>query len=132
MAKSPVKRVSVKKPSSVKKASTTVKKKIHAKKGAIPSKGGTTKKEPFDKTAFVFNTDTKVVVEAMERLYAIDDDENEYPYTEDELYWLSYWAMTMPKVLEMNIDKVPLCAIEAKVLGIYKNELVDLNRKRDY
>lgn len=118
--------------SPVNKKTTTVKKKTPTKKGGIPNKGLVSKKESFDKTAFVFNTDTKVVVEAMERLYAVDEDINEYPYTEDELYWLSYWAMTMPKVLAMSIEKVPLCAIEAKVLGIYKNELVDLNRKRDY
>ena len=88
-------------------------------------------KPTFDKEAFVFNTDTDVVVEAMKRLYAIDEDVNEYPFTDEELYWLGYWEMIMPKVLEMKINKLPLCAKECRVLGIYRNELVDLNRKKD-
>ena len=87
-----------------------------------------TTKEKFDTEAFVFDTDTGVVIEALDRLYAIDDDENEYPYTKDELYWLGYWCDKIPLIKERGIKTLPLCAKEAKVLGIYKNKLIPLKR----
>ena len=109
-------------------------------KNKSPPKGGSTKatrkkpspkrqtKEKFDTEAFVFETDTEVVVEALERLYAIDEDDHEYPYTNDELYWLAYWCDKIPIIKERNIKSLPLCAKEAKVLGIYKNKLIPLKR----
>ena len=107
-------------------------------KNKSPPKGGSkkaTRKKPspkrqtkFDTEAFVFETDTEVVVEALERLYAIDDDAQEYPYTNDELYWLAYWCDKIPLIKERGIKTLPLCAKEAKVLGIYKNKLIPLKR----
>ena len=91
-------------------------------------KKATKSKIPFDTEAFVFDTDTSVVIEALERLYAIDEDDNEYPYTKDELYWLAYWSDKTATILERGIKTLPLCAKEAKVLGIYKNKLVPLKR----
>lgn len=98
-----------------------------------PSKKGSSvnslpKKPKFDTEAFVFETDTEIVIEALDRLYAIDDNDQEPPYTNDELYWLAYWCDKIPLVKERNIKSLPLCAKEAKVLGIYKNKLIPLKR----
>lgn len=97
----------------------TPKKKTPPKKGVTKKKATpVVKKEPFDKTAFVFNYPVEEIQKALSRLEAQDADPMAEPLTEDELYWWANWEMQMPEVTRRGMSHVPTCAVENAVLKL--------------
>lgn len=77
------------------------------------------KKEKFDTTAFVFETNIADIEAAMARLFEQDEDPNAEPLTDLQLYWLGVWVMMLPDAKRRGLEKVPCCAQERIALGLH-------------
>ena len=77
------------------------------------------KKEKFDTTAFVFETNIADIEAAMARLFEQDEDPNAEPLTDLQLYWLGVWVMMLPDAKRRGMEKVFCCAQERIALGLH-------------
>lgn len=92
--------------------------------------GKTIKKEKFDTSAFVFETDLSTLEEKLLACYAELEDLLEYQQPDSEQrkrieelkYWLGIWERDLPEAKRRGLTKVPLCAIEGRVFGTYEKK----------
>lgn len=88
------------------------------------------KKEKFDTSAFVFEVDIELLEEKLAECYLELEDLCEYQQPDSEQrkrinelkYWLMIWERDLPEAKKRNFTKVPLSAIEGRVLGTYEKK----------
>jgi len=79
-----------------------------------------TTKKPFDKTAFVFETEISKIEEWMQRMEdQCEDPDAEWP-TEQELMWYATWLRDIDYYKNHGLTKTLCSAQECAVLGLYE------------
>lgn len=101
-------------------------KKATKAKTSVSSKANV--KPKFDMEAFVFNTPITTLEEclknSLQELGNLVNMQNQEPEDQEKIsqlsYWVGVWQLSFADAKRRGMETVPTCAIENRILGIYK------------